>query len=502
MNGAKGSTQHSLDFKANPIQFAFITSQATADLFSSRRGEGKSAGLCWSCFYHTQRNPGARWCFIRDTFENLQRSTMRSFFGWFKPGVHGEYHHTRKEWTWASGLAEGSAIFLGMDEEKDAAALQSLELGGIAMDEAAPAVSSGGISEMVFSLGLTSLRQPGMKWYAYKVAENNPDESHWTYRRFVSPGTPGYMLWQPRTPENLANLPENYYSGMRAELEAAGRQDLVRRFVDGEFGFQSQGRACTPQWSDQLHLATGLAPIRGRPLHLLWDFGHNPTCLVTQTTPMGEWLFLDALSGDGIGVVELIENELRPLWLERYERGKHALIHIGDPAGSQRSQVSIMDTPVGAVKRYMGGTWRPGPVLVDQRLEPLRAVLTRTTQGHGIVRVDRERAKLVHWALRGGYHFAVSRAGVISGTPVKNEHSHVGDAAGYGAAILFPLRKLGYGLSEGSAVQQVGTAFGRGRTDQKWSGSPGRPTPLPNQTREYLARQGLAGGEDLPHIPA
>lgn len=483
-------------FNANPVQKAFITSRARADLFSSRRGEGKSAALCWSVFHHTRQNPGARWAVIRDTFENLQRSTMREFFSWFKPGVYGNYHATKKEWTWAEGVAEGTVIFLGMDEQKDAAALQSLELGGIAIDEAAPAVSSGGIDEMIFSLGMTSLRQPGMEWYAMKVAENNPDEQHWTYRRFVSPGTEGYVLWQPSTPENVGNLPTDYYANMRAELTAAGRPDLVRRFVDGEFGFQSQGKACTPQWSDRLHLATGLAPIKGRALHMLWDFGHNPTCVITQISPMGEWLFLDALVGDGIGVVELIENEVRPIWLDRYEGGAHVLHHIGDPAGSQRSQVSIMETPVAAIKKNLGGTWRPGPVAVDQRLEPLRAVLTRTVQGRGLVQVDRARAQKVWWALRGGYHFPVSRGGVTGGVPVKNMHSHPGDAVGYGAAILFPLRKLGIS-KEGSAAMEGGARppFARG----PWGGSPGKPTQLPEVTAKRL--EGLAQQPSSPHLP-
>lgn len=826
-------TSYSIDFVANPVQSAFITSKADADLFSSRRGEGKSVALCMSCLYHTRHNPGARWAFIRDTFENLQKTTMKTFFEWFKDGIHGRYNYTRKEWTWAEPFAKGSVLFMGMDEEKDIASLQGLELAGVAMDEAAPGAATGGIREVVFSMAMSSLRQPGMKWYSFKVAQNNSDESHWTYRKFVDPGTPpdlsyermplqvpGYKLWQPQTPENLKHLPTGYYERIRAEFVAMGRTDLARRFVDGQFGFQELGKSCTPQWSDQLHLATGLTPIRGRPLHMLWDFGHccdgetevltldgwksfpeltgkealatwspaqrlvvyqqptalhtkevdriweyenstisigvsaehrlvgygggrdgqlwrertaeevagssnphlhipligarlpdegvkppvhpglvgfyvaegctdgtrvtlyqkqrdpciqamleatpyvwtweenakggywrtnsreladhlkglgtaktkrlpawfrglsgndmqtllwfyvmgdghyrrherggelvafttstgladdlqelafligysprvmarvparswyeaeqrwiendggfdiafrtcqtaplrpkkhgrwvegvqrvycatvpngtlvvrrrgrvhitgnSPTCIISQLSPMGEWLILDALVGDGIGVVELIENELRPLWMDRYEGGRHALVHIGDPAGSQRSQVSIMDTPVAAIKKNMGGTWKPGPVAVDLRLEPLRAVLTQTVLGRGKVQVDRERAKPVHWALRGGYHFNVSPSGITSTTPVKDMHSHVGDAMGYGAAVLFPLRKLGYAVGEGTTVStQPGLAFGRGRSGGRYAGSPGRPTPLPRETQEALARMG-----QLPHI--
>ena len=116
-----------------------------------------------------------------------------------------------------------------MDNPEDATKLLSWTLAGIAMDEPAPAIGSGGINEMVFDLGLTRLRQPGMKWYGMKLATNNPDEQHWTYRKFVNPGNPGFKYYQPTTPENIHNLPEGYYEKVRMAL--AHRPDLVRRFI-------------------------------------------------------------------------------------------------------------------------------------------------------------------------------------------------------------------------------------------------------------------------------
>lgn len=427
-----------LNFIPNRVQRAFIESRAKADLFSSRRGEGKSTALAWACFVHTRHNPNANWAFLRDTYENMQKTTQRTFFEWFPPGVAGTYNHTRKEFTWAEGLAKGTVTFAGMDDPSDASKLLSWELGGVAMDEPAPAVTSGGIDEMVFDLATTSLRQPSMAWYPMKLAENNPDETHWTYKKFVVPGTEGYALWQPPDPENVHNLPLDYYENMRRAL--AHRPDLQRRFVDGEFGFQSMGVAVTPQWSDKLHLALGLVPVPRQPLFILWDFGHNPTAIITQITPAGQWLILDALVGEGIGVEELIENEVRPLLLDRYKGFQWS--HIGDPAGRQREQTSIVRTPVRALKRSLGGTFKSGPVSYEARLEPLRSVLTKTVGGTGLVQVDRHRARAVWHALRGGWHFPVSRNGVVGGNPVKSEASHPGDAMSYGAAVLFPIGRL------------------------------------------------------------
>jgi hypothetical protein len=429
---------HKTTFVPNPIQRSFITSQAKSDLYSSRMGEGKSTGLVWSILYHSRHNPGAHWCMIRDTWENLRATTLKSFMDWFPPGVYGTWHEGKKTFTWASGIAEGDVVFLGMDDAADSSKLMSRELAGFAMDEPSPGAGSGGIDEMIFDMAMSRLRQSGMKWYGSKLAENNPDETHWTYKKFVIEGHDnGYKLWQPAAPENINHLPATYYEDLRKLW--SHRPDLIRRFVEGEFGFQAIGKAVTPQWDDRLHLGFGLTPVKRQPLQLCWDFGLNPTCIVTQRTPLGNWNILDALVGDGIGVVELIEDGVRQLLDDRY-RGM-PLQHMGDPAGNEREQTSSSRTAVQYILKSLGGTWRNGPVKTAHRVEPLRAVLTRTLEGKGLVRVDRERAGAVWQALRGGWHYHTSKSGITSAEPFKDINSHPGDALAYGAAILFPLGK-------------------------------------------------------------
>lgn len=429
-----------IDFKPNPIQDRFIQSQAAADLFSSRVGEGKSTALVWSAFYHMRHNPGAEWAFIRDTFENLQRSTMKSFFEWFPPGVFGDYHATKKTFTFYEQIAKGSVTFIGMDDPSDASKLLSWVLAGIAIDEPAPAAGSAGVDEMVFDLGQQRLRQPGMKWYAMKLATNNPDEEHWTYKKFTGPDADAndFRIWQPSKPENIQNLPEGYYEKLRRQL--AHRPDLVRRFIDGEFGFQQEGEAVTPQWSDKIHLAMGLVPIRGKEIVICWDFGHNPTAIITQQTPMGYWNVLYSFVGEGVGVEELILNEVAPLIKAKFPNSP--IRHIGDPAGNQREQTSITRSAVKTIRKLLGGAWRSGPQGWEDRKNPLQAVLSRTISGTGMVQVDRFNAPHIWHALRGGWHYHKSRTGVVAIEPKKDKHSHPGDAISYGAAVLFPTHKL------------------------------------------------------------
>jgi len=466
---------HMIEFNPNPTQKQFIESRADADLFSSRMGEGKSAALVWSAFYHTRHNPGAIWYLIRDTWENLRATTLQEFFKWFPPGMMGTWHATHKEFTWASGVAQGTVGFLGMDSPDDASRLMSRPLAGFGMDEPAPASGNAGIDEMIFDMALSRRRQEGMNWYVAKLAENNPDEAHWTYRRFVSPGTPGYMIHQPGRPENLAHLPADYYAGLRKTF--AHRPDLVRRFVEGEFGFQQQGRPVTPQWNDRMHLALGLVPVPRVQLELLWDFGHNPTCIVTQVTPMGHWLILDSIVGDKIGTEELIMDAVRPLLTTKYGirigKSSFPIRHIGDPSGKTGDQSTIHRSPVLLIRRELGGSWRSGPVKPEDRIEPLRAVLTRTQGGHAIVQVDRENAKEVWHALRGGYHYAISRQGIVAGNVLKNEHSHPGDAMSYGAAILFPMGRI---IKRGGIIlPKPSSYFGHVPTEMRIGKGPVQP---------------------------
>lgn len=443
---------HRVEFIANPTQRRFIESRAEADLFDCRKGEGKSAGLVWSCAYHTMKNPGATWLIIRDTWENLRRTTLQEFFHWFAPGVYGEWYAGDKEFIWNAARTgiKGKVIFLGVDDDSSATKIASMPLAGVAIDEPSPAAGEGGVSEFVLDTALAQLRQPGMNWYAAKLAQNNPDELHWTYRRFWDPGTPatdeaelppmqesGFKAWQTREPENVHHLPDGYYE--RLGRQWAHRPDLYRRFVEGKHGYQQVGSAVTTEWSDDLHLTRGLKPVKGVDLQLLYDGGLNPTCVITQVTPLGDWLILESHVGDSIGMYELIEDVIKPRLTTAYKGFDWR--HIGDPSLKNREQSSSMASAAKLITRELGGPFIPGPVHEEPRIDPLRAVLRKSREGRGIVRVDRDNAREIWQALRGGWHRHVSRNGVV-GNIVKDRHSHPADAMSYGAAILFPLGKL------------------------------------------------------------
>ena len=426
-----------LNFKPNPVQKEFIESRGKADLFSSRLGEGKSVALVMACFVHTRQNPGARWLFIRDTFENLRNTTMQTFFEWFPEHEGwGSYHVTHHEWTWNPKICKGTILFRGATGPEDASKLASLELGGCAMDEPAPSSNSGGIHSEIFDMALGRLRQKGMNWYAMKLAENNPDQSHWTYNKFYEDAQPGFMLHQPRTAENLSNLPKNYYADLRANYEKSGRPDLVRRFVEGEAGFQMLGRSVTPNWDDRLHLAIGLGPVRpprGGPLILGWDGGLNPTCIISQMQG-DRWRILKAWVGNDMPLNELCQTQVIPE-LDTHYRGME-VINVGDPSMNARDE-TYGHQASRYIRKHIGGRWVDGVKQIEPRVSALNRALSHSVNGQGMVQVDRDNAKDVWYALRGGWHYKEQAGDTWSQQPRKNAHSHPGDAMSYLASYLW-----------------------------------------------------------------
>ena len=444
-----------LKFIANPTQHAAITSKYEADLFSCRVGEGKSASLCMGSFHHQRHNPGAEHAFIRSTFVDLERTTMKEFMKWFT-GC-GRYHAQKRYWKWHPEFGGGGIYWFGLDDEKDVDRLRSMDLGGAFSDEVAPASDDGGLPESAFGMLQGRLRQQGMRWYKFMLATNNPDETHWTYRFFVDPGLdpspredllpdqqPGYKLWKTAAPENLAHLPagQGYYNRLAKVYERMGRADLVARFVEGKFGFTEKGVGVTAgQWDSEVHLVRGAIPfVEDVPIRAMWDFGHTPTCILSQLTPTGFWTQNYCFVGEREGVAELIEAHVLGVltahapWFSR----DGMLMHTGDPNGETSDQSSYRSNAVKTILQLLGGTWAPGPPRLNDRVESARAALRRRTGTQGFVQVSSTNAQRLYLALRGGWHFPKHRSGVIGSEPVKDMHSHPGDAFGYGGAKWFP----------------------------------------------------------------
>ena len=263
-------------------------------------------------------------------------------------------------------------------------------------------------------------------------------------------------FWIP--PGENPHLQAGYRERMRLGFEAANRQDLIMRLVEGKVATVSTGEAVTPEFSD-LHLfkdANGkpeAAPMSPRwPTFRFFDFGHNPTCIWAQLTPMGWLNVLGAIVGENMGIEELIEQEVLP-WQARFgmmpatsrvdsfgkvARSGYSFRDIGDAAARIREQTSTRRSAAWTLERMLRTSFEAAPIDWTSRRNAVKGVLNRNIGGRPMVMFDPFECKPLIKALRGGWRFAKGKDGKVSRLPIKDKSSHPGDAFAYGCAVLFP----------------------------------------------------------------
>jgi len=132
--------------------------------------------------------------------------------------------------------------------------------------------------------------------------------------------------------ENLANLPKDYYTKM-----ATGKSlDFIRVYIDGEYGFVSDGKPVYPNWNPIVHIAPEIIkPIKALPLIIGFDFALHPACVILQQVPKGPRLnVLDEWVGQDITVRRFLQEIVLPQLNSKY-MGMEWYV-TGDPSGTKR----------------------------------------------------------------------------------------------------------------------------------------------------------------------
>jgi hypothetical protein len=422
-------------------QEAFIRSTALENCFMGPRGEGKTDGGIMAMTHHAilqdiKYRP-IPWAIVRDTWKNLERTTYRSFMYPTNPkslayqlrGRIRERDGGRQlKLIDRKGNAVWIAFLFGMDSPDDLNQLLSMQLGGLWVEEAAPAMQEdigAGIAEEVWSLGITSLRHTLMtdkaveflkEWGPHlhkatpitikeglllgalvrspygdivprnrraQITMNYPSEDHWTWVRFYDEGdTPNRALFRIPRGENV-HVDDQYRENMEKSL--AGRQDLLDRLVIGRPAHVQLGVAVTPEYHDILnggpwHRADRvLDPMPNVTVLRFWDGDLHPAVHFAQITPRGKFIGLDTLRGieTGEGMKQFVDSQVKPLLINRYSKVKQWR-DLGDPTLKDRDPSDSTQTAAGIIEKelnthYEGGVLRWGP-----RKEALKDLLTRT----------------------------------------------------------------------------------------------------------------------------
>ncbi len=440
-NNQSGSSKVvELPLEFSPAQASFVWSEEEIVALIGPQGEGKTfAGgariICQAALRKARGGPVLRGAIIRDTGPNLRDHTIPSLQKAFGTISRFKSQGT-SSWKWFGPHFE--AVLFGIDSILDLSRLQGLEPDFIWLEEPAPIIqgSSNGLPEEVLTIGLSRLR--GTLGYKWLQATMNPgEESHYTYRYFHEDPLPMTAVFHTPYGSNSHLSDEDRQRTVRAYTN---RPDLARRYVKGEWGSVQVGEAVTPEYRPLTHRSSEpLLPLPKVKGYRFWDGWHNPACLIAQRTPRGHINILDVVAGENIGVRQFVNGIVAPLMADKYHRVTE-WEDYGDETMRTPDQSDRGFTAAGAVEELLGTYFNPCMNLWEPRRESMKALLNTMIDGIPMVQLD-PREKILHNALRGGWHYLKTPSGVVKDRPVKDMHSNPGDCFSYASVVLMPMPK-------------------------------------------------------------
>lgn len=269
-----------------------------------------------------KQNPGpdgvrrVRWAAIRNTYPQLERNVLNSWFTWFpkdKDNWNGKEMRQCLNLEWIDA-GTGNVIpiyieiyFIALNERSAEEVLRGLELTGIwinEMDTCDPNIWYYGVGRIG---RYPSAKDGGCAWSGIIGDFNAPDIDNYVYDLCVDGNLgldketedllkeqlgprfgvgfhrqPGGRSVDP-LPENIKNLPPGYYATQI--MAYAKRPNLLRRLVDNDFGTTVDGQPVYPEYNSALHLAaTALPPLADYPIYAGLDGGRTP-CMVFFQVP-------------------------------------------------------------------------------------------------------------------------------------------------------------------------------------------------------------------------
>jgi hypothetical protein len=339
---------------------------------------GKSTACCMEVLrrahaqtpWHGARR--SRWAVIRDTFGDLERTTIatwNSMFGQMygrpvgrKAGIVHEIRDKLRDGT----LLECDVIFFAMDHPDDANKLLSLELTGAYVNEARTTHRA-----IVDTLGdrvgqYPAKKDGGITWGGWWFDTNPPDDSSWIYELAEIEQPEGWEFFrQPgglrRNPigeweinpkaENVENLNiqdgRNYYI---ANLPGKTK-DHIKVMYGGEYGFLVDGKRVIHEFDDEVHTSKRVLEFTpGIPVYIGIDGGKTPAAAFLQRIN-GRWFLIKELIASKIGVNSFVKDMFRPALEDLLEQGiggrnGEDFVLTADPAmmGDVESDAQVYDS--------------------------------------------------------------------------------------------------------------------------------------------------------------
>lgn len=410
-------------------------------------GSGKSSGCVielvkWAARQNLHNGKRrARFAVIRNTYRQLQDTTIRTFMDWVPDQVFGSYLKSDHSFLVdkLDPTLEIEVLFRALDRPEHVANLLSLELTGAWVNEARE-IPHAVIKALQGRVGrYPKVIEGGCVDPGVIMDTNPPDDDSWWYRLFEEQKPANAAIFkQPSgravNAENKQYLPANYYEN----LVMGADSDFVRVYVDGQYGYVKDGKPVYPDYNDNIHCAD-VEPVSGVVISRGWDFGLTPACVLTQVHPDGRWLIFDELVADDLGIDTFSDSVLLHC-SQKYPNFKFE--DFGDPAGSQRSAMTADkdEKTCFDILRGKGIQIQPSEQNLTIRIESVKKPLNTLSKGKPQLQIH-SRCKKTRKGFQGRYQYKrVQVSGAqerFHDVPDKNEYSHPHDAVQYAAVKVF-----------------------------------------------------------------
>lgn len=435
-----------VNYTPPPSLRGFLVSDEFVNLVVGPVGSTKTTGGIMKIAYHAARMAPSqdgirrsRAVWVRNTREQLRDTSIPDFLQWFPDGVAGVFRKTDYKFKLVFGDVECEVLFRGLDDANDVRRLLSLQASFGILDEfreinpdifhALQGRLGRYPSKMDNGVGcVTDTGEPNFHIWGMT---NPPDIDTFWEEYLSNPPDNAAVFFQPGglDPEADWNqfLPDGYYDNL-----AEGKtEEWIDVYINAKFGRSLAGRPVHPTFNPEYHVAKEpLSPIRSSkyPLIIGMDFGLNPSATINQLTPKGQFLTYNAITSDGMGALQFVRNQLKPLLATKFN-GFPTII-MGDPSGINRAQTD--ERTVFDILRTEGLKAQPASTNNPaRRIAAFDAWLSRQIDGEPATLMDPEGCKPLITAMRGGYRYKKKTDGQFADTPEKNLHSHVAEAHQY-----------------------------------------------------------------------
>lgn len=178
-----------IDYLATPILSDFHRSNAFYRGVMGPVRSGKSTAMCNEIFRrsieqksHTDGKRYSRWVIVRNTYRELEDTTIATWLRWFPEENFGKLNSQSMTQQIRCGGLCVDILFRALDRPKDVKKLLSLEVTGAWVNEAKE-VAKGVIDVLGDRVGQYPPRElGGCTWRGVMMDTNPPDDDHWWYR--------------------------------------------------------------------------------------------------------------------------------------------------------------------------------------------------------------------------------------------------------------------------------------------------------------------------------